>query len=151
MVLTLFKCFIFKGQKTKPMQKLLLLSVFIGCLFLLSFRDDNKKKIVFFGDSITEAGAKPGGYIKMMEQMLANAGKAQKYELVGAGIGGNKVYDLYLRMENDVLAKIRISLLFILALMMCGIKHLLEQVPIIGSLAHFMRPLLKKFRHRVLK
>ena len=87
------------------MQKLLLLSVFIGCLFLLSFRDDKKKKIVFFGDSITEAGAKPGGYIKMMEQMLANAGKAQKYELVGAGIGGNKVYDLYLRMENDVLAK----------------------------------------------
>jgi lysophospholipase L1-like esterase len=105
MALTLFKCFIFKGQNFKPMQKLLLLSVFIGCLFLLSFRDDKKKKIVFFGDSITEAGAKPGGYIKIMEQMLVNAGKAQKYELVGAGIGGNKVYDLYLRMENDVLAK----------------------------------------------
>ena len=28
-----------------------------------------------------------------------------KYELIGAGIGGNKVYDLYLRMENDVLSK----------------------------------------------
>ncbi|HEU0063914.1 MAG TPA: GDSL-type esterase/lipase family protein, partial [Flavisolibacter sp.] len=27
------------------------------------------------------------------------------YDLVGAGIGGNKVYDLYLRMEEDVLAK----------------------------------------------
>lgn len=87
------------------MQKLLLLSVFIGCLFLLSFRDDKKKKIVFFGDSITEAGAKPGGYIKVMEQMLVTAGKAQKYELVGAGIGGNKVYDLFLRMDNDVLSK----------------------------------------------
>ena len=105
MALTLFKCFIFKGQNTKPMQKLLLLSVFIGCLFLLSFRDDKKKKIVFFGDSITEAGAKPGGYIKVMEQMLVTAGKAQKYELVGAGIGGNKVYDLFLRMDNDVLSK----------------------------------------------
>jgi len=44
----LFKCFIFKGQNFKPMQKLLLLSVFIGCLFLLSFRQDRKKKIVFF-------------------------------------------------------------------------------------------------------
>ena len=105
MVLTLFKCFIFKGQNDKPMQKLLLLSVFIGCLFLLSFRDDKKKKIVFFGDSITEQGAKPGGYIRVMEQMFATSGKAQKYELLGAGIGGNKVYDLYLRMENDLLAK----------------------------------------------
>ncbi len=27
------------------------------------------------------------------------------YDLVGAGIGGNKVYDLYLRMEEDVLSK----------------------------------------------
>ncbi|MEY4054558.1 MAG: hypothetical protein RL034_1476, partial [Bacteroidota bacterium] len=86
MPLTLFKCFIFKGQNIKPMQKLLLLSVFIGCLFLLSFRQDRKKKIVFFGDSITEQGAKPGGYIRVMEQMLAAQGKDQKYELVGAGI-----------------------------------------------------------------
>ena len=28
-----------------------------------------------------------------------------KYELIGAGIGGNKAYDLYLRMEDDVLPK----------------------------------------------
>jgi lysophospholipase L1-like esterase len=27
------------------------------------------------------------------------------YELAGAGIGGNKVYDLYLRMDDDVLSK----------------------------------------------
>jgi lysophospholipase L1-like esterase len=27
------------------------------------------------------------------------------YEFIGAGIGGNKVYDLYLRMEDDVLSK----------------------------------------------
>lgn len=64
-----------------------------------------KKKIIFFGDSITQAGVKPNGYIDVMNNML----KAQKldaqYELVGAGIGGNKVYDLYLRMEEDVLSK----------------------------------------------
>jgi lysophospholipase L1-like esterase len=30
---------------------------------------------------------------------------SSKYELIGAGVGGNKVYDLYLRMEEDVLAK----------------------------------------------
>jgi lysophospholipase L1-like esterase len=28
-----------------------------------------------------------------------------RYEFIGAGIGGNKVYDLYLRMDDDVLAK----------------------------------------------
>ena len=30
---------------------------------------------------------------------------ANQFELIGAGIGGNKVYDLYLRMDSDVLAK----------------------------------------------
>jgi isoamyl acetate esterase len=64
-----------------------------------------KKRVVFFGDSITAAGAKPGGYILKLDSMLALQGKAEQYELVGAGVSGNKVYDLYLRMEEDVLAK----------------------------------------------
>ena len=85
--------------------KLLLLATFIGCLFLLSFRGDKKKKIVFFGDSITEAGVNPGGYIDLMKQDLSKKGLADKYELVGAGVSGNKIYDLYLRMEKDVLAQ----------------------------------------------
>ena len=29
----------------------------------------------------------------------------EQYELIGAGIGGNKIYDLYLRIEEDVLDK----------------------------------------------
>jgi len=64
-----------------------------------------KKKIVFFGDSITAAAIKPGGYIVKMDSMLALQGKAEQYELIGAGISGHKVYDLYLRMEDDVLSK----------------------------------------------
>lgn len=64
-----------------------------------------KKKIVFFGDSITQAGAEPGGYIIRMNDMLKQKGVADSYELNGAGIGGNKVYDLYLRMDDDVLKK----------------------------------------------
>ena len=64
-----------------------------------------KQRIVFFGDSITQAGAKPGGFIVMMQDMLKQKGQDANYELIGAGIGGNKVYDLYLRMEEDVLAK----------------------------------------------
>jgi lysophospholipase L1-like esterase len=63
------------------------------------------KRVVFFGDSITDAGAKPGGYIVKMGESLTKKGIADQYELIGAGIGGNKVYDLYLRMDDDVLAK----------------------------------------------
>jgi lysophospholipase L1-like esterase len=62
-------------------------------------------KIIFFGDSITQAGVRDGGYITLMQNDLKTKGLSDKYELVGAGIGGNKIYDLYLRMEDDVLAQ----------------------------------------------
>ncbi|UYQ92380.1 GDSL-type esterase/lipase family protein [Chitinophaga horti] len=64
-----------------------------------------KQRIVFFGDSITQAGVSPAGYISLIQKSLTEKKTADNYELVGAGIGGNKVYDLYLRMEDDVLAK----------------------------------------------
>jgi len=83
--------------------KLLLLTTFIGCLFLLSFRGEKKKKILFFGDSITEMGVQKGGYIDLIKQDLLYKGLADQYEIVGAGIGGNKIYDLYLRLEKEVL------------------------------------------------
>jgi lysophospholipase L1-like esterase len=60
-------------------------------------------RVVFFGDSITQAGAKPGGYIVKMQDALKQKGMDSDYELIGAGIGGNKVYDLYLRMDDDVI------------------------------------------------
>lgn len=74
---------------------LLACSVFL----LLSAALPEKKKVIFFGDSITQAGVKPDGYITQMKSLLPD------YDLIGAGIGGNKVYDLYLRMEKDVLEK----------------------------------------------
>lgn len=64
-----------------------------------------KQHIVFFGDSITQAGVEPGGYITVLGKMLTEKGLGDQYQLTGAGIGGNKVYDLFLRMEEDVLAK----------------------------------------------
>ncbi|MEP7257407.1 MAG: SGNH/GDSL hydrolase family protein [Flavitalea sp.] len=63
-----------------------------------------KQKVIFFGDSITQAGVEPGGYISRLRDILEQQQKGA-YEILGAGIGGNKVYDLYLRMEEDVLAK----------------------------------------------
>ena len=46
-----------------------------------------------------------GGYIDRIQQAANKNSSQDKYELIGAGIGGNKVYDLYLRMDDDVLAK----------------------------------------------
>lgn len=87
------------------MNKLILFALFVFALIIMSYKGYQKKKrIVFFGDSITELGIRPGGYVTRMQQILA-AESNDKYELIGAGIGGNKVYDLYLRADNVVLAK----------------------------------------------
>lgn len=84
-------------------QKLLLLALFVGCMIIMSFSYYKKKKVIFFGDSITQAGVKPGGYIKVMDSLIRQEGQENNYELIGAGIGGDKIYDLYLRIEQDVL------------------------------------------------
>ncbi len=60
-------------------------------------------RIVLFGDSITEQGVKPNGYVTILRDTLNALG--QKIEVIGAGISGNKVSDLQRRLENDVLKK----------------------------------------------
>lgn len=72
---------------------------------MTSFAFQKKTRVIFFGDSITQAGVQPGGYIVRVDSMCKVEGSGDKYEFIGAGIGGNKVYDLYLRMDSDVLAK----------------------------------------------
>ena len=72
---------------------------------MMSFTQTTKKKVIFFGDSITQAGVQPTGYITKVGEMATRDKLADKFEFVGAGIGGNKVYDLYLRVEDDVLSK----------------------------------------------
>lgn len=79
--------------------------IFPVLLFILAMSPVQKTRIVFFGDSITQAGVNKGGYIDLIQQQLNQGSARDKYELIGAGIGGNKVYDLYLRMEDDVLAR----------------------------------------------
>jgi lysophospholipase L1-like esterase len=79
--------------------------LFLLLPLLLAFTAPTKPtRVIIFGDSITQAGVNPGGYIVRMQEMLAKQNRAADYELIGKGIGGNKVYDLYLRMEDDVLA-----------------------------------------------
>ena len=86
--------------------KLVWVFLFVAVVILMSFlRDRNKSnKVIFFGDSITQMGVNPGGYISLMKEILVQQ-NITNYDLVGAGIGGNKVYDLYLRMPQDVIAQ----------------------------------------------
>ena len=77
----------------------------ITIMLITSFVSQKKTRVVFFGDSITQAGVNAGGYIMRIDSMCKAEGKADSYEFIGAGIGGNKVYDLYLRIEKDVLAR----------------------------------------------
>lgn len=64
-----------------------------------------KTKVIFFGDSITEQGAKPGGYITRIDSLCKSEDKNNQYDFIGAGVSGNKIYDLYLRLDEDVLSK----------------------------------------------
>ena len=89
---------------SKPF-KLIFLSITLTILFTSFLLMQGKKKVIFFGDSITQAAIKPGGYIDLMNKMLISKGLDKDYELEGAGVSGNKIYDLYLRMEEDVLMK----------------------------------------------
>ncbi|WP_293302881.1 SGNH/GDSL hydrolase family protein [Pedobacter sp. UBA4863] len=83
------------------MKTTLKLCIVIGVVFLLTAMKSNRKRVVFFGDSITQGGVSKNGYISVLKKQV----DSNRFELIGAGIGGNKVYDLYLRLEDDVLAK----------------------------------------------
>ena len=85
----------------------IILGLLAGCVVLTmaSFLPMQKKKVVFFGDSITQAAVNPGGYIVKIGELATADKVADRFDFIGAGIGGNKVYDLFLRMEDDVLSK----------------------------------------------
>lgn len=61
------------------------------------------ERVVFLGDSITQAGVGPKGYVTLINTALAKTEPG--YEVIGAGISGNKVPDLQRRLEKDVLTK----------------------------------------------
>src|SRR5579863_6842752 len=63
------------------------------------------ERIVFLGDSITQAGAAPGGYVALANEALAKKYPDLDIEVIGAGISGNRVPDLEARLDKDVLAK----------------------------------------------
>ena len=62
-------------------------------------------RIVFLGDSITQAGVGSKGYVTLVKNQLAEKHKDLEIEVIGAGISGNKVLDLQRRLDKDVLAR----------------------------------------------
>ena len=85
--------------------RLTAIMILFAAMTILTSLRSKTQKVVFFGDSITQEGARPGGYIVLMKTALEQKGVGSNYDLIGAGIGGNKVYDLYLRMDDDVLSQ----------------------------------------------
>jgi lysophospholipase L1-like esterase len=63
------------------------------------------ERILFLGDSITQAGVGKNGYVTLIKSRLAETHKDLEIEIIGAGISGNKVPDLQKRLEKDVIAK----------------------------------------------
>lgn len=62
-------------------------------------------RIVFLGDSITQGGAGPKGYISVLRDTINEKHKELEVQCLGAGISGNKVPDLQRRVDKDVIAK----------------------------------------------
>ncbi|MBA4189930.1 MAG: G-D-S-L family lipolytic protein [Planctomycetaceae bacterium] len=90
------------------LRNLLLAAITLAIPAACSAADEPLKKgekIVFFGDSITQGGVGPKGYVTVIKNTLAEKHKDLAIEIVGAGISGNKVPNLQARLEKDVLAK----------------------------------------------
>lgn len=60
-------------------------------------------KIVMLGDSITQGGSSPKGFITLMQKAVDEKHKDLGVKLVNKGISGNKVTDLQQRLQKDVL------------------------------------------------
>lgn len=67
-------------------------------------------KILFYGDSITDAGRNRAcltdlsslgyGYVRVLADRLTGQ-NPEKYEVINTGVGGNRVVDLYARIKSD--------------------------------------------------
>lgn len=63
------------------------------------------ERLIFLGDSITQAGAGPQGYISVFKELLMAQKPGLQVEVIGAGVSGNRVPDLERRLERDVLSR----------------------------------------------
>lgn len=65
----------------------------------------DKDRIIFLGDSITQAGVLDGGYISLSAHAITKQYPKLAIELIGAGINGHRVNHCQKRLDRDVLQK----------------------------------------------
>lgn len=90
--------------------KALILTTMMAAIPLSAVAADNDKiaikegqKLVFMGDSITQFGNKPGGYVQLVVSALNQRGLKITY--LGKGISGHKSNQMLRRLETDVIKK----------------------------------------------
>jgi isoamyl acetate esterase len=92
---------LFRNQGFKS---LLFALILVGCAGSRHFLHSGER-IVFLGDSITQLGVKPNGYVTLIGDTLRLKYPELNAEVIGAGVSGNKVPDLQKRLQKDVLDK----------------------------------------------
>ena len=65
---------------------------------------DAGDRIVFLGDSITQAGSRPGGYVDLLRESIARFSGPSGVEVIASGISGDRVPNCLARLEGDVLS-----------------------------------------------
>ncbi len=60
-------------------------------------------RIVMMGDSITQLGASPKGYVTLISNTLKSDFPSQPIEVINAGISGHRSNDMLARFQHDVL------------------------------------------------
>lgn len=79
--------------------------LFAGCVSQQVVTTPRPERIVFFGDSITELGGRPNGYVSLFTDALRGKYGLKVPDIINAGVSGNEVLDLQFRLELDVLSK----------------------------------------------
>jgi len=62
-------------------------------------------RVVMMGDSITQMGGAPKGYVTLVDQSLDASRPGGPFEVINVGIGGQKAPDMLARFQRDVLDK----------------------------------------------
>ena len=85
----------------------LLLSLSVLLAYLPAHADymgpEGNQKVAFLGDSITQFGEEPTGYVSLVADALKNIGKP--IDVIPAGVSGNTSKDMLARLDRDVLSK----------------------------------------------
>lgn len=63
------------------------------------------RRIVCLGDSITQGGENPGGYVWLFRHYLSAIYPSAKIEIINAGISGHRSVEMVDRFDRDVIAK----------------------------------------------